>query len=408
MGIVSAMQPVVIARPYRFVSPHAGTFWPRTMPWWLPRFLRRQYGLERIEFRGTELLRASLNAGHAVLLAPNHARPCEPMVVGLLTAQLGRPCYCVASWHVFASRPRWQQWFIRRLGTFSIHRWGTDREALKACITILTEARRPLLLFPEGLITRTNDRLGTLLDGTAFIARSAAKHRARAAVPGEVVIHPVGIRYLFEGDIQQAASSVLDEIETKLTWQPQRSRPLIDRIQKLGAALLSLKEIEYLGSPQTGTIEERLRRLGAMILEPMERQWLNGLQTGSVVERVKRLRTAMLPGLTAGDLPEIDAACRWRQLADCYLAQQLDCYPGDYLSEPVTVDRILETLERFDEDLTDTARVHRPMRVIVQIDNAIPVGPDRPRGGDDPLMATLEERLRAMMAELQRECRLFE
>jgi 1-acyl-sn-glycerol-3-phosphate acyltransferase len=307
---------------------------------------------------------------------------------------------------VFTSRTRWQQWFIRRLGTFSIHRWGMDREALKACITILADARRPLVLFPEGMITRTNDRLGTLLDGTAFIARSAAKQRAKTAPPGEVVIHPVGLRYLFDGDIEQAAGSVLDSIEPRLTWQPQRL-PLVPRILKLGAGLLSLKEIEYLGAPQTGAIDERLRRLSGMILEPMERQWLSGVQTAPVVERVKRLRTAMLPELTAGELPEAEAESRWRQLADCYLAQQLDCYPGDYLTGEVTVDRILETVERFEEDLTDTARIHRPMRVVVQIGEAIPVGPDRPRGADDPLMATLEERLRTMLAELQQECRLY-
>src|SRR5262249_51208758 len=152
-----------------------------------------------------ELLRASLDAGHGVFLAPNHARPCDPVVVGLLAARLHRPCYCIASWHVFATRSRLHQWIMRRLGTFSIHRWGMDREALKACMAILAEAHRPLLLFPEGLITRTNDRLGTLLDGTAFIARSAAKQRAKATPPGQVVIHPVGLRYLFEGDIEQAA-----------------------------------------------------------------------------------------------------------------------------------------------------------------------------------------------------------
>jgi 1-acyl-sn-glycerol-3-phosphate acyltransferase len=376
------------------------------MPWWLPGYLRRYYGLVRVEFRGEELLRASLDAGHGVFLAPNHARPCDPMVVGLLAARLGRPSYCVASWHVFTSRPRWQQWFIRQLGTFSIHRWGMDREALKACIAILTEARRPLLLFPEGMITRTNDRLGTLLDGTGFIAHTAAKQRAKATPPGKVVIHPLGLRYLFEGDIDQAAGAVLDEIEPRLTWQPQRSLPLIERILKVGAGLLSLKEIEYLGTPQSGTVEQRLRRLSSLILEPMERKWLNSVQSASVVERVKRLRTAMLPELAAGNLSEADAELRWRHLADCYLAQQIDCYPGNYLSGEVTVDRILETVERFEEDLTDTARVHRPMRVIVQIGNAISVDVDRPRG-DDPLMTTLEERLCTMLAELQRECRPY-
>ena len=35
----------------------------------------------------------------------------------------------------------------------------------------------------------------------AFLARSAAKQRAAASVPGKVVVHPVFVRYFFEGDL---------------------------------------------------------------------------------------------------------------------------------------------------------------------------------------------------------------
>ena len=79
-----------------------------------------------------------------------------------------------------------------------------DRESLKASIQILAAARRPLLIFPEGHITRTNDRLGPLLEGTAFIARSAARQRAEQTPPGAVVVHPVAIRYLFLGDLAKS------------------------------------------------------------------------------------------------------------------------------------------------------------------------------------------------------------
>ena len=97
----------------------------------------------------------------------------------------------------------------------------------------------------------------------------------------------------------------------------------------------------------------------------------------------------------------------WKQLADCYLAQQLDCYPGDYLAPTTTVDRILETVERFEEDLTDQVRTHRPLKTVVEIGEAIPVDATRGRGADETLMATIEERLRSMLAELNRECRPY-
>src|ERR1043166_4477930 len=127
-----------------------------------------------------------------------------------------------------------------------------DREALKTAIEVLKNAERPLVIFPEGVISRTNDRLNNLQEGVAFIARSAAKQRASTTPPGKVVVHPVVIRYLFRGDLPATLSLVLDEIESRLSWQPQRRVPLLDRIYKLGFTLLCLKEMEYFGQPQSG------------------------------------------------------------------------------------------------------------------------------------------------------------
>lgn len=60
-------------------------------------------------------------------------------------------------------------------------------------------------------------------------------------------------------------------------------------------------------------------------------------------------------------------------------------------------------MERFEEDLTDETRVHRPLHVIVQVDKPIEVELERPRGGADPLMEQLERQLKAMLLELSHE-----
>ncbi len=39
-------------------------------------------------------------------------------------------------------------------------------------------------------------------------------------------------------------------------------------------------------------------------------------------------------------------------------------------------------VERFEDDLTDQTRVHRPLSAVVQVDEAIEVSPQRERGGD--------------------------
>lgn len=396
------VQNVVIAKPYRFVPPRRGKFWWHAFRFILPRYLRKTAGITHVECRGVEKLRASLAAGHGVMLAPNHCRPCDPMVLGSLSYELGRPFYVVASWHVF-NQNRLQTYLLPRLGVFSIYREGTDREALKTAMQVTADAERPLVIFPEGVISRHNDKLNHLMEGTALMARGAAKQRAALTPPGRVVVHPVAIRYLFDGDVTAAITPVLRDIEHRLTWPPQDHLPLKDRIAKIGDALLSLKEIEYFGAPQPGEVERRLQRLIDRILVPLEDEWVKGRREKEIVGRVKLLRIAIVPEMAAGALPEAELQRRWRHLADMYLAQQLSCYPPDYLAADPTPERFLETIERFEEDLTDHARIHAPMRAIVEVGDAIEVTPERARGTDgDPVMSAIRDQLETLLARSAR------
>lgn len=395
------MQNIIIDKPYRFVPPRHGAFWPMLFRHYLPSYLRKSHGVESHELIGTDRLKASLDAGHGIMLAPNHCRPCDPMVLGLLGGVVSRPFYIMASSHLFMQN-KFQTWLLPRMGVFSVYREGMDREALKCSIQILTEAHRPLVLFPEGFITRTNNRLNNLMDGTVFIARSAAKQRAATNPPGKVVIHPVAIRYFFQGAMPQTVIPVLEEIERRLSWRPLVEKPVLDRIAGVGLALLALKEIEYFGEAQSGTLQQRLSGLIDRLLAPLEHEWLKGKRDGNVISRIKTLRTAILPDMISGDLSEAERARRWRQLADIYLAQQVFCYPPDYFNPEPTTEQILETIERFEEDLTDTVRVYRPLHAVIEVGEPLEVGPVRERGVEtDPIMAKLREQLEAMLARLK-------
>jgi|TARA_B100000809_G_scaffold133513_1_gene131240 hypothetical protein len=290
------------------------------------------------------------------------------------------------------------------MGAFSVYREGMDRAAVSTAIDILVQSRRPLVIFPEGVISRSNDRLVALMEGTSFIASRAAKKKAEVSASAKVVIHPVAIRYLFRGDIHQTLDPVLSEIEARLTWRAQRELPMFDRIRKLSTALLGLKELEFLDGPCRGEINERINRLVDRLIVPLEDEWLDGKRESNVVARVKKLRIALLPEMVAGEIDEQERARRWRKLADLYLAQQLSCYAPDYVRSYPSVDRYLETVERFEEDITDKVRVHGPMHCIVQVDEPIEVSPNRPRCTDgDPLMQQIEERLTQMLASLAEE-----
>src|SRR4051812_944217 len=389
------MNSVVSDKPYVPVPPYHGTVWPRALNLYFPRYLRRRYGTAKIEIVGADKLRASIAAGQGVLITPNHCRDEDPFLISALARAVGRPFFVVASAHLFMGN-KLQAFLLRRAGAFSIYREGMDKQAVQTSIEILETADRPLVIFPEGHISRTNDRLTPMLEGTALIARQAAKKRAKEN-NGKVVVHPVAVRYSFAFDVEAAAARMLDEIEARLTWRPSRDLPVVERLRKVGAGLLALKELQYLGHTQEGTIAERITKLTGAILKPLEAEWTNGNDEGHVVARVKRLRSAILPDMVKGDLDETEKARRWRLLEDADVAQQLYHYPPNYVGDTGSKARMIETIERFEEDLTGKVSVHGPVEAKVIVGDAIEVPTGREaRGEHDPLMTAIETQLRAM------------
>jgi len=403
------MQKVVIEKPYKFIPPHRGNWWPSIVQWLdlYSGYLRRREGVVAHEVRDAQRLRESLAAGHGILLTPNHCRLADALVMGYLAREVRTHVFAMASWHLFN-----QDWFtgfaIRKMGGFSVYREGVDRQAIDVAIEILETAERPLIIFPEGTVSRTNDRLQALLDGVAFIARAAAKRRMKRLPGGRVIVHPIALKYRFLGDLAKAADGVLTDIERRFSWRPQLDLSTYERIVKVGRALLCLKELEYFGEEKEGPLEDRLQQLINRLLEPLENEWLGAPQSGLVIPRVKALRMKILPEMVRGQVDAAERQRRWSQLADIYLAQQVSCYPPDYLSHP-SVDRMLETIERYEEDLTDQVRVHGSLKVIIQVGPALEVTAARDRTAKvDPLMVQIEHELQGMLDVLAQESPLYE
>lgn len=335
-----------------------------------------------------------------MLLASNHCRPSDPIVVGLrLAGACGQAFNIMASWHLFKANPV-MGFLLPRAGIFSILRERMDRESLQCAAGILAAARHPLVLFPEGIVTRSNDRLHDMLDGVSFVARLGAQQRAAQNPPGQVVVHPVFVRYFHEGEVADTVRPVLDMIEARFGWQPGDQLPWQHRVRRLGEGLLVMKEIEYLGHAQPGGVHERRRHLLEQILVPLEKEWVGGRGDGRPMDRIKRVRTAILPKLITASTSAAERARCWRHVADLYLAQQLHCYPEGYLSDDAPPEHWLETVERFEEDLTDNTRPHPPLHVVVMVGPAIPCDPaeDRRRAASR-ITARMHESMEALRVE---------
>ena len=175
LPVLSAMPPLIVTdSAYQFVPPHEGEIWPRLLSRLVPTVLRRSHGVTEVELRGTEKLQALLDAGDGVLLAPNHCRMTDPVLMQSITREMGQPLFTMASSHLFRGSG-WMKFVLRRGGGFSVFREGFDRQALQKAIDILSTGQRPLVVFAEGSLSHANDRLNALQDGVAFMARAAAK-----------------------------------------------------------------------------------------------------------------------------------------------------------------------------------------------------------------------------------------
>ncbi len=394
------MQNLVIEHPYRFVPPAPSWFWTRVArPLWKP-YLHRIWGIESLEVRGLEPLRLAVRKRHSVILAVNHPRPSDPLAIAALEPQLRVPLFTMASWHQF-HQGWFQRWTMPRLGMFSVLREGADHHAVRTAVELLVQRRGPLVIFPEGAISRHNDLLLPLSGGVTLVARLAARRKTRLGNDEPVLIFPVALKYLFRGPWQLWLERIFGSLETRLGWADQSHRPWLARLQRLVQAWLSLREVEHLGQAQSGPLFTRLYRFQEHLLRPLEQEYLAGRRRGHTVARVRALRAAILTQLLKSSDPEHQNHLR-RQLAALYLAQQLSLYPKNYVHQWPTVERVLETAQRVEEDLTDRATTCRPWRLIVQIGEPIAVEAATP-SKPDLALEELQNRLEGMLHQLAGE-----
>ncbi|QDV54837.1 1-acyl-sn-glycerol-3-phosphate acyltransferase [Rosistilla oblonga] len=407
------MVSVIVEKPYRFVPPHRGDWWPSMIQKFklYERHLRDTDGVVDYELRNVDRLQESLRRGDGIMMAPNHSRYADPLVLGWLAKQARTHVFAMASWHLF-NMGKFNAFSIQKMGAFSVFREGLDKQSIETAIDILVEARRPLVLFAEGATFRANDRLQPLLDGASLIARTAARRREKNS-HGRVVVHPIAIKYVFQGDIYEWADKSLTAIEQRLTWEPNRHLPLRKRITHVADGLLALKEVQYLGSPQSGNVIQRQEYLTKALLQQVESKWkanaVDAADVGSVLNRVKAMRLQMFPELINDSTsPERKEAIR-NDLRSLELAQQLASFPVGYLNEPpVTVTRVLETLENVEEAVFGKTSWPGPLKAIVDVGEAIEVPAERaPRKQEDPLMVEIAQQLQGMLNQLATEPRLL-
>lgn len=326
---------------------------PRMTPWmvraWYPLMRREMFRVAKIsqvEVHGLEHVKSALDSGAGIMITPNHSFHYDSYVLGHAAQQVGRPFHFLTAWQVFAMSTPFQQWVMQRHGCYSIDRESADLGAFKRSVEILRSHPCPLAIFPEGDIYHTNDRVMPFREGAAAIALSAAKRADRP-----IVAIPAALRSSYIDDPMPGLLELMSRLEQAVHWRPRPDMPLTDRIYRFAEGLLALKELEYLGQPQSGMVPQRTRSLANRILEEKEQRFGLKPQSDAIPERVKELRRQFIKQLERPDLDAKSYEQLKRDMEDLFFVIQLYSYPGDYVAETPSIERIAETLDKFEEDV---------------------------------------------------------
>jgi 1-acyl-sn-glycerol-3-phosphate acyltransferase len=350
-------------------------------PWlvrlWRPlinRELVRRQRIVELVVGGIEHVQRALADGAGVLITPNHSFHYDSYVLIEAAHRVGRPFHFLTAWQVFAMSKWLEQRVLQWHGCFSINREASDLQAFKTSVEILRADPHPLVIFPEGDIYHNNDRVTPFRDGAAAIAMSAAKKADRP-----VVCIPAALKCFYLDDPTADLVRLMSRLEESVHWRPRPDLPLPERIFRFAEGLLALKEYEELGQPQSGRIHERTVRLAEAVVTRLEKHHGITSKGGIYPERVKEVRRAVIKAIEQ-DGTSAEAKNKLAgDLDDLFFVIQLFSYPGDYVAERPTIERIAETLDKFEEDVlrADFPAIRGTRRAVVRFGEPIPVPKER-------------------------------
>jgi hypothetical protein len=272
----------------------------------------------------------------------------------------------------------WLGWFFSRLGGIPIHRGKRlDLKALKTVREYLVNGHFPFTIAPEGATNGHGEIVSPLEPGTAQIAFWTVEDLQKANRPEQVVLLPVGLKYLYPNPDWGALNRLMSQLEAdcglpvQSFLKPEKAgtNDYYQRLITLAQHLLARMEQFYqrfynqklaLDAVQTpgdtsAAISQRLSQILEGALEVGERFF--GLPSaGSVITRCRRLEEAgwsyiyrddyealqKLPPLEKG-LADWIADEAGLQIRHMRLVESFVAVSGSYVKENPTFERFAET-----------------------------------------------------------------
>lgn len=311
----------------------------------------KEHRIDEVEIMNPEVVADAIErAGHRLLLLPNHPTHSDPQIMVEAFRQLKLPASFMAAYDVFL-RSRLTAWFMQRMGCFSVDREGSDRASMKEAIRILKEGQRALAIFPEGNVYLTNDRVTPFLEGPAFIGLKAQKDIGADA---PVLALPVSIKVTHLTDARPQVLGLLRELAVEVGADYDSSADPVEEVKRLG--LLALRKVmsslaRSLPEDVGDDLPAFLGGVASEIIAKLEVELELAPKEGEgLIDRIRKIRRKIHSLRIAEELTLADFKAR-TLAAEAMLAYRLLTYPGTYLEEKPSLDRMSETVEKILEDL---------------------------------------------------------
>ncbi len=389
-------------KPYVFRPPRYSRIWAPILrrvssgPMLAGKFKTRVTRVEGLE-RVAELRKN----GHALLIAPNHADHADPHVLVYAGRKKNVDLHFMAAREGFEKG--WMGAFaLQRMGAFSVDREGADVAAIKMAMQILQNGTFPLVMFPEGEIYHHHETLDELNEGVATILLRAA---AKMPQGRDAYIVPTALRYVHDLAVTETFNERISRLEQRVTWKPRPHVNVVERIYHLGGGLIALKEQELLGHTVDAPLAERIGLFQEALVSQIEETHGRTCKSDRIPDRVKSLRNIIRKALQTDGHDDMTVWHLYDDLDRLFVAVQLYSYPGQYLLEDPSTDRIAETLLKLEEDVLDIGEYPASREAMVRFDEPLSIDTYLERHKLDtktavgPLTQYVAARIQTMLAE---------
>ena len=304
-----------------------------------------------------------------MVLVPNHADYADASIMFTLSKRIGDQfCYMCAR-ETFTGGIR--DFFMQRLGTYSVVRCSVDRESFRTTRRLLTEGKHPLVIFAEGEISRQNDTVLPFESGVVQLCFWALDDMAKADAIKPLYAVPIGIKYIYDGEMWDEIENALTRLEREiLPPDSPASEDLYERLRRVGAAVLSTLEREYrLQAGENRSLNERIEQLREHILSQMEE--FMGVTPQTTV--LPRTRVRALQNLIDAEIyRETDEISAYeRQIHEQRLGKFQEFYPD--------LNRLFNFIAIYDGYVGENRSPERFLEVITRLEREV-FGDSKPRG----------------------------